>query len=85
MADLLKRRVRSVTGNAQADQLGIRREESKTSMRTVAQLAIDEPRLMLKIPVFLGVSLLARLRARRAIERADFTTWQRDESSRTPS
>ena len=83
MADLLRRKMRSVTGNTQADQLGARRDESKTSVGVVVRLAVDEPRLIPKVPVFLTVSLVARLRARRAIRRADFTTWQRDESSRT--
>jgi len=83
MADLLRRKMRSVTGNTQADQLGARRDESKTSVGVVVRLAADEPRLIPKVPVFLTVSLVARLRARRVIRRADFTTWQRDESSRT--
>jgi glycosyltransferase involved in cell wall biosynthesis len=83
MADLLRRKVRSVTGNTQADRVGARRDDSKTSVGVVLRLALDEPRLVPKVAVFLTVSLVARLRARRAIRRADFTTWQRDESSRT--
>jgi hypothetical protein len=32
--------------------------------------------------VFLAVTFIARLRAYRAVQRRDYTKWQRDESSR---
>ncbi len=83
VADLLRRRTRAATGNNQADSAGARRAESRTSVTTLAKLAVDQPRLIARIPVFLGVTVVARVRARRALKTGDFTTWQRDESSRT--
>ena len=82
VGDLVRRRIRAATGNSQADAAGARRADSRTSLRSLARMGIDQPRLIIRIPVFLGVTVLARSRARRAIRRGDFTTWQRDESSR---
>jgi hypothetical protein len=82
MSDLLRRRVRIETGNAQAEQLGARRGSSHTGLGTLLGLVTRQPGLGLRLPVFVGVHIAARLRARRAIRSGDFTTWQRDESSR---
>ena len=81
--DLVRRRVRVITGNAQAAQLGVRRPGSRTTVRTLLALAVTRPGLAPRLPVFLGVHLVAALGARRALRAGDFTTWQRDESSRT--
>jgi glycosyltransferase involved in cell wall biosynthesis len=81
LADLLKRRVRVHTGNAQA--AGTRSKESRTSWRRLVALVRSDLSLAPKLAVFLGVAGLARLRAQRAIRSGDFTTWQRDESSRS--
>jgi glycosyltransferase involved in cell wall biosynthesis len=82
LADLLRRRVRVVTGNAQADAGGVRQEGSRTTARTLASMSLRNPRLVPRIVVFLAVTLAARMRARRAVARGDFDTWLRDESSR---
>lgn len=81
--DLVRRRIRIATGNTQATQLGVRRPASRTSLRTLLGLAVSRPGLALRLPVFLGVHVAARLGARRAVRSGDFTTWQRDESSRS--
>ncbi len=81
-ADLLNRRVRVVTGNAQATDLGIRHRESVTTPAVLARMAIHDPRVGLRIPLFLGIGLVARWKSRRAVRTGDFTTWLRDESSR---
>jgi glycosyltransferase involved in cell wall biosynthesis len=81
-ADLLRRRIRSVTGNAEADAADLRGASSRTRLSTLAALGLRHPRLVPKIPVFVVVSLVARVRARRPIRSGDFTTWLRDESSR---
>lgn len=81
--DLIRRRVRAATGNRQAGELGVRRPGSATSMRTLARMAVRDPRLAPRIPVFLGTGLLARWMSRRAVRAGDYTTWLRDESSRT--
>lgn len=81
--DLVRRRIRVATGNAQAARLGVRRPASRTHLRTLLALALSRPGLAVRLPVFLGVYLVAALGARRAVRAGDFQTWQRDESSRT--
>ena len=81
--DLVRRRVRVATGNVQAARLGVRRPASRTRLRTLAGLAVTRPGLALRVPVFLGIYVAAMVGARRAVRASDFTTWQRDESSRT--
>jgi hypothetical protein len=81
--DLLRRRIRIATGNAQASQLGVRRAASRTSPRILLALAVSRPGVALRLPVFVAIHVAARLGARRALRSGDFTTWQRDESSRS--
>jgi glycosyltransferase involved in cell wall biosynthesis len=81
--DLYRRRVRAATGNAQADHAGLRREQSSTSWRTLVRIIRAEPSMLLRMPVFVGVSVVGTLGARRAIRAGDFDTWRRDESSRS--
>lgn len=80
--DLLRRRVRVVTGNAQMEDHGGRRQESVTTPRVLVRLLVTQPRLVFRLPVFLAFTLTARVLARRAVRAGDFTTWHRDESSR---
>ena len=80
--DLVRRRVRVHTGNAQAAARGLRRDESATTLRSLLRLALTRPRLLPRLPVFLAVAMLARLGSRPALRAGDFSTWQRDESSR---
>jgi len=81
--DLVRRRIRIATGNAQAGRLGVRRPASRTSPRTLLGLAVARPGLAARLPVFVGIHVASRLGARRALASGDFTTWQRDESSRS--
>jgi hypothetical protein len=82
LRDLHRRRVRAATGNAQADRAGLRKQQSATSWRTLWGIVRSEPSMLLRMPVFVGVSLVGSLGARRAIRAGDFDTWRRDESSR---
>lgn len=82
LRDLIRRRVRVTTGNAQADAAGLRGDAAKTSLRTVLAVGREHPLLLVKSPVLLAVALTARVMSRRAIRKGDFTTWLRDESSR---
>jgi glycosyltransferase involved in cell wall biosynthesis len=82
VSDLVKRRVRVVTGNVQADERELRGQSSRTSVRTLASMVRQDPTLAIFLPSFLGVTAVARVRARRAVRSRDFTTWLRDESSR---
>lgn len=92
-ADLMRRRVRAMTGNAQlATDAGSaqenRRAAPRTGVRELAGLVAREPGLLrkvvlvLKIGVFMGTAVVSRARARRAADKGD-ATWLRDESSRT--
>jgi hypothetical protein len=83
LRDLVRRRVRVATGNAQAAALGVRRPASRTRVRTLLGLAWTRPELALRLPVFVAVFLVSTLRARRAVRAGDYDTWLRDESSRT--
>ncbi|HEX5089000.1 MAG TPA: glycosyltransferase [Nocardioides sp.] len=80
--DLIRRRVRVATGNAQAVQADVRRPESSTTLATLARLSLRKPSLAPRVPLFLLVGVVARLQSRRAVRSGDFTTWLRDESSR---
>ncbi|QIX28841.1 glycosyltransferase [Nocardioides sp. JQ2195] len=82
MRALLRRRVRVVTGNAQADADGVRRRDAVTTPRTLLRMIRRQPSLAMRMPFFVAVTLVARWRARAAVRSGDFTTWQRDESSR---
>jgi hypothetical protein len=79
--DLVRRRVRVVTGGAQAEAAGARDASSVTRPATLVGLC-RRPRLASRMPVFLAIALAARMRARRAVRAGDFHTWLRDESSR---
>ncbi|WP_344046544.1 glycosyltransferase [Nocardioides panacihumi] len=80
VADLVRRRIRVATGNAQYDGSGASR--TSTSISTLAVIGFRDPRVAVCVPVFLAVALRARWEARHAVRAADFTTWLRDESSR---
>lgn len=82
VVDLLRRRERVSTGVRQADRAGLRARENVTRPSDLLRLIRGEPRLARHIPAFLAVIALGRLRARRRIRSGDFSTWQRDESSR---
>jgi hypothetical protein len=71
-------------GNAQAEALGIRSADAKTTPAQLASLVLREPRLIGPVFVFGVTTVLARSAARPRVRRGDFTTWLRDESSRTP-
>ena len=82
LRDLVRRRIRVATGNEQAERAGVRRGSSRTTVRTLASLAVARPELAPRLPVFASVYLAASVGARRAVRAGDFTTWRRDESSR---
>lgn len=79
--DLLRRRIRVATGNSQATSLG-QRPTGGVPLAEVGRTAGRSPQLAAELPVFLAITLVARVGARRAVRAGDFTTWRRDESSR---
>ncbi|WP_117210339.1 glycosyltransferase family 2 protein [Allorhizocola rhizosphaerae] len=82
-ADLLRRRVRSLTSTAQLHgSMPEATDGARTSMGDLARLMLGRPWLLPKMAVFLGVTVIARMRARKPIRSGDYQTWLRDESSR---
>jgi hypothetical protein len=84
VGDLIKRRVRSLTATAQ--MRGLRPEhtdQARTSRADLVKLVRTRPALLPRLAVFLAVTVVARVKARRPIREGDFSTWLRDESSRT--
>ena len=82
VGDLVRRRVRVATGVAQLQVRGAVRPESRTQVSTLVDLVRAEPRRLPDAAVFAAVTAVARARARSRVRRQDFTTWDRDESSR---
>jgi hypothetical protein len=81
--DLLRRRVRATVGVTQVERAeGAPSSTARTSAADLAAIAGRSPRMALRVGVFSAVAVLARLRARRAVRRSDYSTWLRDESSR---
>jgi hypothetical protein len=78
---LLKRRIRVVQGNRELGTAGAVSDSATTSLGDLAALGRSEPRLILRIPVFLATAVIARIGER--TRRGDRSTWQRDETSRT--
>lgn len=83
-ADLLRRRVRAATGVAQIERTK-QAPDATASTRISDLFAIvrSDWRMTPKVALFLSVAVLARLRARRAVAAGDYSTWLRDESSRS--
>lgn len=83
VADLIRRRVRSLTSTAQLRAtLPGAVDEARTSWADLARVCRSRPASAPKLAAFLGVTLLARWRARRPIRSRDYSTWLRDDSSR---
>jgi hypothetical protein len=86
--DLMRRRIRAMTSTVQLEQhqrvngataQGDEAASARTSLGDLCALARAEPRLLPSVAVFVATAVLAR----RAIRTGDFTTWLRDESSRS--
>ena len=86
LKSLIKVKTRSRLGNY---QLGNRFPElgphDGSSSLELVRKVVCRPGLWTKFPVYLGVVLLAKWRARRQFAKGLFGVWERDESSRIPS
>ncbi|HEY2672514.1 MAG TPA: glycosyltransferase family 2 protein [Rugosimonospora sp.] len=81
--DLVRRRTRSVTSTEQLAQRTSAVDSARTTRADLLGVVRRRPAMALRLPVFLGFTLMARRQAERRVAAADFTTWDRDESSRT--
>lgn len=78
--DLVRRRVRAMTGNARLARSGA--TAPRTGVRELVRLAAHRPGLAPKVALFLATAAVSRVRARRAVRAGD-SSWLRDESSRS--
>ncbi len=86
VTDLLRRRIRTATVVAQIERTGPAPESTaRTSLSDLAAIIRGEPRMTPRVALFLFMAVIARLKARRAVARGDYSTWLRDESSRHDS
>jgi hypothetical protein len=81
--DLLRRRVRALTGIAQLPGQMEGVHGARTTRADLVGIVRAEPAMAPRMAVFLGVTAAARWKARRPIRSRDFTTWLRDDSSRS--
>jgi hypothetical protein len=83
VADLLRRRIRSVTATTQLQRaMPGSVDSARTTRADLLGIVRRRPAAAPKLAVFLAVTAITRVRARRAVRTGDFTTWLRDESSR---
>ena len=82
---LLHRRTRIVTGTHQLYETGNHRTvtDSRTSISDLLDVLRRRPTKVLALAVFCYAALAGRARATRLVSRDDYTTWLRDESSRS--
>ena len=82
IGDLIRRRTRVATGNAEADSSGLRGTSAQTSLSSLWGIIVADPKIAFKMPIFFGVTVISRMIAWRVVRSGDFSTWRRDESSR---
>jgi len=83
VTDLLRRRIRVVTGNTQLDDLALRADQSRTTFGDLLRISFARLTNPPKVLTFGVITVVAKVAARRRIREGDFTTWLRDESSRS--
>ena len=82
--DLMRRRVRAATAVAQIEQVEVARDgAARTHPTDLFAIIRSSRRMAPRVAVFVAVAMLARIRARRAVRGRDYSTWLRDESSRS--
>ncbi|NUP52966.1 MAG: glycosyltransferase [Catenulispora sp.] len=88
LSALLKIRTRALVSTAQAaddSQLAATSDSERTSWSDLRAVARAAPiRNTPKVAWFLAITVVTRLRARRAVRAGDFKTWHRDDTSRRP-
>jgi glycosyltransferase involved in cell wall biosynthesis len=83
---LIRRRVRAATGTRQyyeAAELAPR-VDSRTTATDLIGVVRSGPTQLMRLPVFLAATVLARRGAAKAARSGDFTTWLRDDSRELP-
>ncbi len=84
LADLVRRRIRVLTGVAQIERTEHAPPSSaRTRPADLLEIARTSPAAAPRLALFAAITVTARLAARRAVARADYSRWLRDDSSRT--
>ena len=84
LEDLVRRRIRAVTGTVQLTGRMAGAAQARTTRADLLGVLRADPAAAPHMAVFLAVTALVRWRARRPVRDRDYTTWLRDDSSRTP-
>jgi hypothetical protein len=89
LQDLIRMRIRALVSTTQiggGTELSDAAAEARTTRADLVQaLRTGSPADAPKVAWFVTVTLIVRLRSRRAIKARDYRTWLRDESSRRPA
>jgi hypothetical protein len=85
LRDLLQRKTRSYTGLMEARDRGQSKEGATGSSLDWLAVVRTDPRRIIDLPVYLGVSSIAKLRARRRVARGRTQEWSTDQSTRGSS
>ena len=80
MSALVRRRTRSVTGNAELERLGMNRSVERTTRADLLRTLVHSPSTAPGLVLVVLVGLLARGRSARAAARGQASTWDRDDS-----
>lgn len=88
LSALLRIRTRALVSTTQAStdtQLAAASDSARTSLSDLRTIALTRPVPNApKVLWFLAITVVTRLRARRAVRAGDFQTWQRDDTTRRP-
>ncbi len=83
VVDLVRRRVRATIGVAQIERAAdVPESTARTQPSDLLAIARQSPAMTARVAVFAAISVLGRLKARRAVAHSDYSIWLRDESSR---
>jgi len=84
VSDLLLRKRRSRAGSRQLESVvgDLASASDQRSSTDWLEAVRREPRLVVHVPTYVVISLIARMQARRKIRRGDLDTWESDQSSR---
>jgi glycosyltransferase involved in cell wall biosynthesis len=82
--DLIRRKTRSYAGLAEARAEGASEKRTGSSLEWLTVVKRD-PARVIDLPAYLGVSWIAKLRARRRLAPGETPVWDRDQSTRGSS
>jgi glycosyltransferase involved in cell wall biosynthesis len=83
LLNLLRVRIRAALGVAQVKRIeGAPASTASTRPIDLLRMIREDPKLSPRVALFLAVAVIARIGAKRAVRRGDYSTWLRDDSTR---